>query len=170
MTPKSLLRHPMVMSSMRELAEGRWQPILSDPRAEEAPDTIQRLFLCSGKVYFDLIASELHEQHPEVAIVRVEQIAPFPTDDLAPVLDSLPALEEVVWVQEEPENMGAWTFVAPRLRNLINGRWPLRYVGRAPSSSPAEGSAAWHAANQALLLQQAFDTGPDEIADDFIIS
>ena len=170
MTPKSLLRHPMVMSSMRELAEGRWQPILSDPRAEEAPDTIQRLFLCSGKVYFDLIASELHEQHPEVAIVRVEQIAPFPADDLAPVLDSLPALEEVVWVQEEPENMGAWTFVAPRLRNLINGRWPLRYVGRAPSSSPAEGSAAWHAANQALLLQQAFDTGPDEIADDFIIS
>ena len=63
MTPKSLLRHPMVMSSMRELAEGRWQPILSDPRAEEAPDTIQRLFLCSGKVYFDLIASD-HEQHP----------------------------------------------------------------------------------------------------------
>src|SRR5690606_12504253 len=116
MTPKSLLRHPMVMSSMRELAEGRWQPILSDPRAEEAPDTIQRLFLCSGKVYFDLIASELHEEHPEVAIVRVEQIAPFPADDLAPVLDSLPALEEVVWVQEEPENMGAWTFVAPRLR------------------------------------------------------
>lgn len=170
MTPKSLLRHPQVISTMRDLAKGGWQPIIPDARAAETPDAIRRLFLCSGKVYFDLISSEEHEQHPEVAIVRVEQLARFPADDLSPVLDALPALEEVVWVQEEPENMGAWGFVAPRLRDLIAGRWPLRYVGRAASSSPAEGSAAWHAANQALLLEQAYDTGPDEIADDFIVS
>ena len=170
MTPKSLLRHPMVMSTLRELAEGHWQPVIPDPRAAEKPDAIRRLFLCSGKVYVDLVTSEHHPQHPEVAIVRLEQLARFPAEHLAPVLDGLPALEEVVWVQEEPENMGAWGFVAPRLRDLIAGRWPLRYVGRAASSSPAEGSAAWHAANQALLLEQAFDTGPDEDADDFIVS
>ncbi|MCC6800753.1 MAG: 2-oxoglutarate dehydrogenase E1 component [Anaerolineae bacterium] len=170
MTPKSLLRHPLVTSTMRDLAEGRWRPILPGPRIEDDPGAIRRLFLCSGKVYIDLIGSEPRAQHPEVAIVRVEQLAPFPADDLAPVLDSLPVLEEIVWVQEEPQNMGAWDFVAPHLRTLSADRWPLRYVGRAASSSPAEGSAAWHAANQALLLRQAFDTGPDEIADDFIIS
>ncbi|MCZ2098673.1 MAG: 2-oxoglutarate dehydrogenase E1 component [Anaerolineae bacterium] len=170
MTPKSLLRHPLVASTMRELAEGRWHPVLADPRTDDDPAAIRRLFLCSGKVYIDLISSEQRAQHPEVAIVRVEQLAPFPADDLAPVLARLPALEEVVWVQEEPQNMGAWDFVAPHLRALSANRWPLRYVGRAASSSPAEGSAAWHAANQALLLRQAYDTGPDEIADDFIIS
>jgi len=170
MAPKSLLRHPMVISTPRALAEGHWQPILPDPDLRDDPETIRRLFLCSGKVYLDLVNSELRAEHPEVAIVRVEQIAPFPASDLAPLLDGLPALEELVWVQEEPENMGAWSFAAPRLQGLSAGRWPLRYVGRAPSSSPAEGSASWHAANQALLLQQAFDSGPDEIKDDFIIS
>ncbi len=144
--------------------------MLSDPGIEGNPGAIRRLFLCSGKVYIDLISSEQRAQHPEVAIVRIEQLAPFPADDLAPMLDLLPALEEIVWVQEEPQNMGAWDFVAPHLRALSADRWPLRYVGRAASSSPAEGSAAWHAANQALLLRQAYDTGPDEIADDFIIS
>jgi len=170
MTPKSLLRHPAVMSSLRELAQARWQPVIPEPRLRENPDAIRRVFLCSGKVVIDLLTSEQWPAHPEVGLIRVEQLAPFPANDIAALLDELPALEEIVWVQEEPENMGAWGYAAPRLQKLTADRWPLRYVGRAPSSSPAEGSAAWHAANQALLLKQAFDTGPDQIADDFIIS
>jgi len=170
MTPKSLLRHPMVASSLRELADGHWQPVIDDGEAREHPEAIQRLFLCSGKIYVDLLSSNHHAQHQDVAVARVEQLYPFPEDDVRSVLSGYPNLEEVVWVQEEPENMGAWTFVQPRLATLIDGRWPLRYVGRAPSSSPAEGSAAWHAANQATLLRQAYDRGPDTITDDFIIS
>ncbi|NLX08720.1 MAG: 2-oxoglutarate dehydrogenase E1 component [Chloroflexi bacterium] len=170
MTPKSLLRHPMVASSLRDLADGHWQPVIDDAQARERAEEIRRLFVCSGKIYVDLETGDDRAQHPEIAIVRIEQLSPFPADDLAPVLDAYPNLEEVVWVQEEPENMGAWQYVAPRLHALIAGRWPLRYVGRAPSSSPAEGSAAWHTANQATLLRQAYDRGPDEIADDFIIS
>jgi 2-oxoglutarate dehydrogenase E1 component len=170
MTPKSLLRHPMVASSLRELAEGQWLPVIDDSRAQQQPESIRRLFLCSGKIYIDLVSSEYHESHPEIALVRVEQLYPFPEADLRPVLDRYPKLEEVSWIQEEPENMGAWEFVSPQLTQLIQDRWPLRYIGRARSSSPAEGSASWHAANQATLLQQAHDPGPDKIPNDFIIS
>jgi len=170
MTPKSLLRHPLVSSSLRELAQGAWQAVIDDPEAAARADEVQRLFLCSGKIYVDLVTSELREQHPEVAIARIEQLYPFPDDDVARVLEGYPALEEVVWVQEEPANMGAWAFMSFRLGRVIQGRWPLRYVGRSASSSPAEGSSAWHARNQATLVAQAYDRGPDQIAEDFIIS
>jgi 2-oxoglutarate dehydrogenase E1 component len=167
MTPKSLLRHPLVASTLREVAEGQWQPVIDDMRE---PSEIRRLFLCSGKIYIDLISSDYREQNPEVAIIRVEQLYPFPEVDLKTALDRYPNLEEVIWVQEEPENMGAWWFMQSRLGRLIAGRWPLRYVGRTTSSSPAEGSSAWFTANQSQLIQQAFDPGPDHIQDDFIIS
>ncbi len=170
MTPKSLLRHPLVASSLHDLAEGHWQPVIDDADAQQHPGDIQRLFLCSGKIYVDLITSGYREQHPEVAIVRVEQVYPFPDGDLAPVVEQYTNLQELVWVQEEPENMGAWLFVYPRLLTLSGDRWHVRYVGRAFSSSPAEGSSAWHAANQAMLLRQAYDPGPDPIEDDFVIS
>lgn len=170
MTPKSLLRHPDVASSLRELAEGRWQPVIDDGRAQADADAIERLFLCSGKVYFDLITSEYYDTHPEVAIIRLEQLYPFPEPDLLPVLERYSDIRELVWVQEEPENMGAWAFMWPRLTRLSAGRWPVRYVGRAASSSPAEGSSAWHADNQMRLITQAFDPGPDPIANDFVIS
>jgi 2-oxoglutarate dehydrogenase E1 component len=167
MTPKSLLRHPLVASTLREVAESHWQPVIDDMRE---PSEIRRLFLCSGKIYIDLISSDYREQNPEVAIIRVEQLYPFPEVDLKTALDRYPNLEEVIWVQEEPENMGAWWFMQSRLGRLIAGRWPLRYVGRTTSSSPAEGSSAWFTANQSQLIQQAFDPGPDHIQDDFIIS
>ncbi|HEX3053929.1 MAG TPA: 2-oxoglutarate dehydrogenase E1 component [Aggregatilineaceae bacterium] len=170
MTPKSLLRHPMVASSLRELAEGQWQFVINDEEAWKRADQIKRVFVCSGKIFVDLMNSPLRQQHPEVAIVRIEQLYPFRTDDLGSILEGYPQLEEVVWVQEEPENMGAWTFMYPQLLQFLDGRWPLRYVGRAVSSSPAEGSAAWHGENQATLIQQAYDRRPDPKTDDFIIS
>ena len=160
LTPKSLLRHPLVASRPRDLAEGRWQPVIPDDDAATRPRDIRRLLLCSGKIYVDLVSSERRAQHPEIAICRVEQIYPFPWSDLKPVVEGFPALEEIVWVQEEPENMGAWGFVRLLIEDVAEGRWPLRYVGRARSASPSEGSSSWHAVNQRVLVEAAFDPAP----------
>jgi 2-oxoglutarate dehydrogenase E1 component len=156
MTPKSLLRHPQVASSLNELAGGCWQPLIDDAQARERAAQVRRLIWCSGKVYFDLTASPLRAQHPETAIVRVEQLYPFRPDDYQPILTGYPQLEEALWVQEEPENMGAWEFLRPNLEALLAGRWLLRYVGRQRNASPAEGSSAKHALHQAALIEAAF--------------
>ncbi|OQA43081.1 MAG: 2-oxoglutarate dehydrogenase E1 component [Chloroflexi bacterium ADurb.Bin325] len=157
LAPKSLLRHPLSASRLTDLAEGAWQPVLDDPQA--AKPEVQRLVICSGKVYVDLATSKHRTEDPfgrAVGLVRVEQLYVFPAARLSATLDSYPNLREVVWLQEEPENMGAWDYIRPRLTNLIAGRWPLRYIGRPRASSPAEGSAAWHAANQAKIVAAAF--------------
>lgn len=156
LTPKSLLRHPMVASTPRELAEGHWQPVIDDAHAAQQPEQVNSLILCSGKVYVDLMSSEQRADISPVAIVRVEQLYPFPAVELGAVLDAYPNLQEVVWVQEEPQNMGAWTFIQPRLADLIKGRWPLHYIGRPPGASPAEGSSAWHTVNQKEIVSQVF--------------
>jgi len=158
MTPKSLLRHPAVASSLNELASGHWLPLIDDAAAREHADQVRRLIWCSGKVYFDLTASPLRAEHPEAAVARVEQLYPFRPDDYQAVFAGYPNLEEVVWAQEEPENMGAWEFLRPNLEAVIGGRWPLRYVGRLRNASPAEGSSAKHALHQAALVEQAFES------------
>ena len=170
LTPKSLLRHPLVASRPRDLAEGRWQPVIPDQDAAGRSREIRRVLLCSGKVYVDLVTSELRARHPEIAICRVEQLYPFPWSDLKPILESFPALEEIVWVQEEPENMGAWGFVRPLIEELAEGRWPLCYVGRARSASPAEGTMAWHAVNQKTLVAQAFEPAPERKQTHMVLS
>jgi 2-oxoglutarate dehydrogenase E1 component len=157
MTPKSLLRHPISASTPDELAKGEWRRVLNDGRARETADTIRRLVLCSGKVYVDLLAvQEKIEGDLQIAVVRLEQLYPFPDEQLRTVLDGYQNLTEVVWVQEEPANMGAWTYVRFRLEELLDGRYPLRYIGRPRRASPAEGSAAWHARNQQAITQHAF--------------
>lgn len=157
MTPKSLLRHPKVASKPKQLAEGAWQPVLDDERAGSDPKAIRRLILCSGKIYVDLITSEFREEASSTAVVRLEQLYPFPASDLEPLFDQYKDLKEVVWVQEEPKNMGAWSYARPRIEDLICGRWPLHYIGRVQNSSPAEGSSAWHSINQKAILEQSFD-------------
>lgn len=157
MTPKSLLRNPMVSSSLNDLAEGRWQPIIDDERARQNPEAVTRLILCSGKVYLDLVNSDQRQTRDDLAIVRVEQLYPFPLEELKQALGAYPKVEQVMWVQEEPENMGAWEFARPLLMRVLFGRGiSLGYVARPRNSSPAEGSAAWHAINQALLIERAF--------------
>jgi 2-oxoglutarate dehydrogenase E1 component len=160
-TPKSLLRHPRVASSLRELAEGGWQPVIDDAQARQQPQQVRRLILCSGKMYVDLDTSEHRDKSLAIAIARLEQLYPFPAGDLKPVLEEYPNLKEVIWVQEEPENMGAWEFVRPWLEELIDGRWPLHYLGRFRNSSPAEGSSAWHKFNQEALIEQAYNVETD---------
>ncbi|MGH2537786.1 MAG: 2-oxoglutarate dehydrogenase E1 component [Candidatus Promineifilaceae bacterium] len=156
LTPKSLLRHPAAASTPRDLAEGSWRPVIPDPWAGQHPDQVRRLVLCSGKVYVDLVASERREQTPAVAIGRLEQLYRFPAEEVGATLDLYPGLKEVFWLQEEPQNMGAWTFVRDCLEEAIAGRWPLRYAGRPRRASPAEGSGSWHHVNQRAIVARAF--------------
>jgi 2-oxoglutarate dehydrogenase E1 component len=154
LTPKSLLRNPLVASSLEELANGHWQPVIDDADADA--DAVRRVVLCSGKLYIDLVSSKLRPDVKDVALVRVEQLYPFPIGDLRPVLQRYTNAKEIVWAQEEPENMGAWEFARPLLDDLIAGKQRLLYLGRPRSSSPAEGSLAAHNLNQAALVEQAF--------------
>jgi 2-oxoglutarate dehydrogenase E1 component len=159
LTPKSLLRHAAVASSPRELAEGRFRMVLPDEEAVARAADIRRVLVCSGKVYTDLIASEHRAARPDVAICRLEQLYPVPMRDLRAMLEAYAAAEQVVWVQEEPENMGAWEFIRPHLTDVAGGT-PVRCVARPRSASPAEGSATRHALNQQALVNRAFGEPP----------
>jgi 2-oxoglutarate dehydrogenase E1 component len=155
LTPKSLLRHAAVASTPRELAEGRFRMVIPDEEASTRASDVRRVIVCSGKVYVDLISSERRATRPDVAICRLEQLYPVPMRDLRTMLDGYPNAEEVVWVQEEPENMGAWDFIRPHLQDVGGGR-TIGRVARPRSASPAEGSAARHALNQQALIEEAY--------------
>ncbi len=164
MTPKSLLRNPRVYSSLTDLAAGRWQPIIDDAAAEANRAAVRRLILCSGKVYVDLSADPRRAERRDVAVARVEQLYPWPADELVTLLAGYPNAAEVVWLQEEPANAGAWEFVQPRLLRLLDGRLPLRLIARPRRASPAEGTMAMHLLSQAALLERAFETKDDDYA------
>jgi 2-oxoglutarate dehydrogenase E1 component len=157
LTPKSLLRHPQVPSTPRELTEGRFLTVLHDHEAEARASDVRRVLFCSGKVYMDLIAAEQRTSRPDVAICRMEQLYPVPSVALRAALERFPNAEEIVWVQEEPENMGVWEFLRPALVDAADGR-SVRRVARPRSASPAEGSASRHAMNQQALVEQAYGT------------
>jgi 2-oxoglutarate dehydrogenase E1 component len=159
LTPKSLLRHPLVAVPPRELAEGRFRMVIPDAEAAARAADVRRVLVCSGKVYTDLVAAEQRATRTDVAICRLEQLFPVPMRDCRAMLDSYVNAEEIVWVQEEPENMGAWDFIRPHLTEVSNGR-TVRRVARPRSASPAEGSAARHALNQQALVRQAYGSGP----------
>jgi len=157
MTPKSLLRHGFTASTPAELADGKFQRVIDDDLTPAQAGKVRRLVLCSGKVAVDLLTSEQRKTNTTVAIARVEQLYPFPDAAIRDAIARYPKLREVCWVQEEPENMGAWEFVRPLLEELLDKRWPLRYIGRVRNSSPSEGSSSWHAVNQRAIVEQAFD-------------
>ncbi len=151
MTPMSLLRHKQAVSPVGGLVEGRFQEVLDDGGE---PDRVRRVVLCGGKVYYDLIAKrEESSLAREVAIVRIEQLYPWPADAVKLALGRYKAAREWVWVQEESQNMGAWSFVAPRLRELMGV--DFQYVGRDASASPATGSHAVHDREQSELVEAA---------------
>ncbi|HAO78685.1 MAG TPA: 2-oxoglutarate dehydrogenase E1 component [Verrucomicrobia subdivision 3 bacterium] len=155
MTPKSLLRHPVSVSSLDDLATGRFQRIIPET-PERAGTAVKRVLLCSGKIYFELAEHREKLKCEDVAIVRVEQLYPLPTEllqsALAPYRDRTP----VFWVQEEPENMGAWYNFRVRFGDQLFGRWPFAGISRPASASPACGSANAHRREQADLVAQAF--------------
>jgi 2-oxoglutarate dehydrogenase E1 component len=170
LTPKSLLRHPAVASTPQELEQGRFLSVIDDEGARSRSRDIKRVILCSGKVYVDLMSSERRAASTDIAICRVEQLYPFPNVALAEALGHYPSTCDVAWVQEEPENMGAWEFMRPRLEELLGDRCPLRYVGRVRNSSPSEGSSAWHQLNQKALIERAFDPGSREPVPSMVLS
>src|SRR5512135_93064 len=151
MTPKSLLRHKMAVSPVDQFVSGRFHEVLGDPAD---PERVRRVLVCSGKVYYDLVAKrEEVGKAREVAVVRIEQLYPWHADAITAALSRYRAAREWVWVQEESQNMGAWTFVAPRLQELMD--LPFQYVGRDASASPATGSHAVHEREQAELVEAA---------------
>jgi 2-oxoglutarate dehydrogenase E1 component len=154
-THKGLLRHPLVASSVGELADAAWQAVIDDAEVSD-PKNVRSLILCSGRIYIDLVTNQLRKETSNAAIARLEQLYPFPKDVLEHLLDGYSNLEKMIWVQEEPLNMGAWNYLRPRLRQLTEDRYPLHYVGRPESSSPAEGSSTAYRANQQALIEQAF--------------
>jgi 2-oxoglutarate dehydrogenase E1 component len=148
MTPKSLLRLPEASSTIAELTNGGFQPVIDDVTADKSK--VKRIVVCSGKVYYDLEKA----RNENVAIVRLEQFYPFPQAKLEEVLASYPNASELVWCQEEPRNMGGWWFVRARFEKL-KGSMSLQYVGRVASASPATGSYAVHGLEQAKLVDEA---------------
>jgi 2-oxoglutarate dehydrogenase E1 component len=147
----------MAASTLEEVAEGSFQPVLDDAEAQDRADAVERLILCSGKVFTELAGSEYREEAVDTAIARIELLYPFPEDQIKDLIRGYPNLREILWVQEEPQNMGAWTFVDPRLRALA-GELPLQYVGKPPRPSPAQGSAKFHRQEHAGIVRDAFES------------
>ncbi|MDX2004017.1 MAG: 2-oxoglutarate dehydrogenase E1 component [Meiothermus sp.] len=152
MTPKSLLRNPEAVSDLSELTRGKFQRVLSSAHA--SPGKISRIVLCSGKVYYDLEAARKAAGKDDVAVIRLEQFYPFPTAELEAALALYPARADVVWLQEEPANMGAWWFIRARYGDKMFGR-NLSVVAREESSSPAVGSKKVHDKQQQKIVAEA---------------
>ena len=153
MSPKSLLRLKAAVSSLEDFAAGTFQPVLPEAAALD-PATVRRVILCSGKIYYDLMLAREQREVRDVAVVRVEQLYPFPADGIRAALAPFAAAGEVYWVQEEPWNMGAWHFMLARLPALLGER-TLRYVGRDEAASPAVGSYKRHQSEQAEIIDRA---------------
>ena len=157
MSPKSLLRHPRAVSNVDELADGYFRPFLEDERVQDT-SAVERVVLCSGKVYYDLIQQAEELDINNVALVRVEQLYPFPDHDIQQYLKSFKAAKDIVWCQEEPKNMGAWFFVSDRIQQILAKGQKLRYAGRQASASPAAGQKKIHDAEQLQLVMQALES------------
>jgi 2-oxoglutarate dehydrogenase E1 component len=163
MTPKSLLRLPAASSKMAELTSGGFQPAIDDAAITDRA-AVKRIVLCSGKVFYDLDAGREDARDNRVAIVRLEQFYPFPASRLKEIFASYPNATQVFWTQEEPQNMGGWTFVEQRLRAILPENVSLRYVGRTASASPATGSYAIHELEQKQIVEQSLISDSDEIS------
>jgi 2-oxoglutarate dehydrogenase E1 component len=153
MSPKSLLRHPDATSTVEDLASGGFQRIIPDTSVD--PKQVKRVILCSGKVYYDLLAARTHAKRRDVALIRFEQLYPLQPQHVRDLLAPYKAGTDLVWVQEEPWNSGAWYFMNARLPPLLEGKFTLRCVSRSESASPATGSNAAHKLEQERLIQEA---------------
>ncbi|MER3523255.1 MAG: multifunctional oxoglutarate decarboxylase/oxoglutarate dehydrogenase thiamine pyrophosphate-binding subunit/dihydrolipoyllysine-residue succinyltransferase subunit [Ignavibacteria bacterium] len=154
MTPKSLLRHPKAVSSQNDFVHGRFHEVLDDPRGID-PTDITRLIFCGGKVYYELLAELALHPKPSVAVVRLEQFYPFPADQVQTMLRRYARAQDVVWCQEEPKNMGAWSFLQPLMLEVLESGRKLSYIGRPASAATATGSLRVHTAEQEALVRAA---------------
>ncbi|HWF24723.1 MAG TPA: thiamine pyrophosphate-dependent enzyme, partial [Solirubrobacteraceae bacterium] len=155
MTPKSLLRLPQAQSSIDELSGGQFRPVLPEPGVD--PELVTRLVLCSGKIYYDLAGAAARKDSPAVAIGRMELLYPFPQGEVLSLLAGYPKLNEIVWVQEEPRNMGARMYMAPRLLQLLPDQIHFGYIGRPERAASGEGYPIAHAEEQSRIVAAALD-------------
>ncbi|MTK01024.1 multifunctional oxoglutarate decarboxylase/oxoglutarate dehydrogenase thiamine pyrophosphate-binding subunit/dihydrolipoyllysine-residue succinyltransferase subunit [Micromonospora sp. CP22] len=153
-TPKSLLRHKLCVSSVEDFTTGTFSPVLPDP-AVSAPEQVKRVLLCSGKVYYDLFQARQERGVTDTAIIRLEQLYPMPVEEIRAALAQYPNAEDFAWVQEEPANQGAWSFVALNLLEHLDGV-RLRRISRPAAAAPAVGSAKMHEVEQTALIEAAF--------------
>jgi 2-oxoglutarate dehydrogenase E1 component len=152
-TPKSLLRHKLCVSSVQDFTTGTFQPVLTDSSGV-APEAVKRVLLCSGKVYYDLLQARTERGITDTAIVRMEQLYPLPIEEVRATLAQYPNAEDFAWVQEEPANQGAWSFVALNLLEHLEGV-RLRRISRPAAAAPAVGSAKMHDVEQSALIEAA---------------
>ncbi|MBP1996576.1 2-oxoglutarate dehydrogenase E1 component [Paenibacillus eucommiae] len=163
MAPKSLIRNPRVASTGKELSEGTFQAILEQPGLAQHPERVERLVLCTGKVAIDLaeaLDKEPGKDFDWLHIVRIEQLYPFPSKEIAAVIQRLPQVKEIVWVQEEPQNMGAWSYMDPYIRKHAPEGTTVRYLGRPERSSPASGYQTVHSLEQNYIVSQTLKPSP----------
>jgi 2-oxoglutarate dehydrogenase E1 component len=153
-TPKSLLRHPKAVSSLEDFAHGPFRRVIGDPSVD--PKKVARVLMCSGRVYYDLEKEREQRERKDVAIVRIEQFYPLPEEHVRAVLDQYEKNTPVVWVQDEPENMGAWRHLRARFGAVMFERFPFSGVARAESASPATGSPGSHKLEHQELMEKAF--------------
>jgi 2-oxoglutarate dehydrogenase E1 component len=154
MTPKSLLRHDLSVSALEDLTRGSFARVIGETDELNAKD-VRRVVFCSGKVYFDLLKARREEGRQDVALVRIEQLYPFPNEEYQAALARYPAAREIVWCQEEPQNQGAWYQIRHRLQELATGRRDVLYAGRAPAAAPATGIGKIHTLEQQALVAAA---------------
>jgi 2-oxoglutarate dehydrogenase E1 component len=161
MTPKSLLRHELSVSSLEDLSGGGFARVIGE--VDDLPaQQVQRLVFCSGKVYFDLLQGRRKEGLRDVALVRIEQLYPFPSEEYQAMLNRYPNVREVVWCQEEPQNQGAWYQIRHRLQELVMGRRPVLYAGRRPAAAPATGIAKINEIEQRTVVAAALHSTATE--------
>jgi 2-oxoglutarate dehydrogenase complex dehydrogenase (E1) component-like enzyme len=153
MTPKGLLRLKQASSRLDVLAAGEFRPVIDDASADRA--RVTRLVLCQGKIYYDLVGHEDRPRAASVAVARIEQLYPFPVEQAEALVRSYPNLREVVWAQEEPQNMGAWRPIRHRLEEAKPEGVPLLYVGRPWRASPSEGYPTAHLREQDRIVRAA---------------
>ena len=161
MTPKSLLRHPLSVSRLEELGTGGFNPLI-DEIDDLKPSGVTRIVLCSGKVYFDLLKSRRDVKAESVAVVRLEQLYPFPSDEYEAILRKYANACEIVWCQEEPQNQGSWYQIRHRLQSKLSAKHVLLYAGRAGAAAPATGISALHEQQQKSLVTTALQGAPPE--------
>jgi 2-oxoglutarate dehydrogenase E1 component len=156
MTPKSLLRLPQATNTIADMAEGtRFQPVLAEPGVDD--EQVTRLLLCTGKIYYDLVGHPDRASHPGLAVARIELLYPFPEGQILELMRRYPNLREVVWVQEEPRNVGARAHMFPRLMQIMPHDIHFGFIGRPERASPGEGYPAAHLAEQNRIVTTAID-------------
>ncbi|MFG0261637.1 MAG: hypothetical protein ACF788_04530 [Novipirellula sp. JB048] len=154
LSPKSLLRHPLVVSPLEEVAGGQFHKILGDDEVPLA--SCRQLMICTGKIYYELLEERAKRERTDIAIIRIEQLYPLSADELTAAIEGLPPGTDIRWVQDEPTNMGAWPYIKLNFGDMLAEKYQFSLVSRSESASPSTGSMAAHKIEQAELIEAAF--------------